>query len=143
MIKKLFTVTALLAIALSACGTGAATEPPASTATPPPATDVPVSVTEEAAASETTASPTDSPAVTDTPDQVDVNVSVTEKPTGSVQLGAGFSQDNGFALSASISQSNFFGSGKAVSAVAAEIQALVDEGARRGLWHPGALPKAS
>jgi DNA-binding transcriptional LysR family regulator len=35
------------------------------------------------------------------------------------------------------------GPGKAVSAVAAEIQALVDEGARRGLWHPGALPKAS
>lgn len=58
----------------------------------------------------------ETPAVTDTPDQVDVNVSVTEKPTGSVQLGAGFSQDNGFALSASISQSNFFGSGKAVSA---------------------------
>ncbi|AQR64689.1 outer membrane protein assembly factor BamA [Aquaspirillum sp. LM1] len=58
----------------------------------------------------------ETPAVTDTADQVDVNVSVTEKPTGSVQLGAGFSQDNGFALSASISQSNFFGSGKAVSA---------------------------
>ena len=58
----------------------------------------------------------ETPAVTDTPDQVDVNVSVTEKPTGSVQLGAGFSQDNGFALSASISQTNFFGSGKAVSA---------------------------
>ena len=58
----------------------------------------------------------ETPAVTNTPDQVDVNVSVTEKPTGSVQLGAGFSQDNGFALSASISQTNFFGSGKAVSA---------------------------
>ena len=58
----------------------------------------------------------ETPAVTDTPDQIDVNVSVTEKPTGSVTLGAGFSQDNGFALSASISQSNFFGSGKAVTA---------------------------
>ncbi len=58
----------------------------------------------------------ETPAVTDTPDQVDVNVSVNEKPTGSVQLGAGFSQDTGFALSASISQTNFFGSGKDVSA---------------------------
>ena len=35
------------------------------------------------------------------------------------------------------------GPGKAVSAVAAEIQALVDEGARRGMWHPGGLPAAA
>lgn len=35
------------------------------------------------------------------------------------------------------------GPGRAVSAVAAEIQALVDEGARRGMWHPGGLPAAA
>jgi hypothetical protein len=35
------------------------------------------------------------------------------------------------------------GPGKAVSAVAAEIQALVDEGARRGMWHPGGMPAAA
>lgn len=58
----------------------------------------------------------ETPAVPDSNDQVDVNFSVKEKPTGNVTLGAGFSQGEGLILSAGISQSNFFGSGKAVSA---------------------------
>ncbi|ACO75267.1 probable outer membrane protein [Laribacter hongkongensis HLHK9] len=58
----------------------------------------------------------ETPAVPDTADQVDVNFKVTEKPTGNVTLGAGYAQDEGLILSAGISQSNFFGSGKAVSA---------------------------
>ena len=58
----------------------------------------------------------ETPAVSDTPDQVDVNFKVTEKPTGSVQLGAGYAQTEGVILSAGISQANFFGSGKSVSA---------------------------
>ena len=45
-------------------------------------------------------------------DQVDVNVSVTEKSTGSVSVGAGYSQSEGVILSGAISQSNIFGSGK-------------------------------
>ena len=45
------------------------------------------------------------------PDQVDLNLSVTEKPTGSLQLGAGFSSAERLALSFSIKQENAFGSG--------------------------------
>jgi outer membrane protein insertion porin family len=45
------------------------------------------------------------------PDQVDLNVSVVEKPTGSLQLGAGFSSAEKLALSFSIKQENAFGSG--------------------------------
>ena len=45
------------------------------------------------------------------PDQVDLNVSVIERPTGSLQLGAGFSSAEKLALSFSIKQENAFGSG--------------------------------
>ena len=45
------------------------------------------------------------------PDQVDLNVTVVEKPTGSLQLGAGFSSAEKLALSFSIKQENAFGSG--------------------------------
>jgi outer membrane protein insertion porin family len=45
------------------------------------------------------------------PDQVDLNVVVTEKPTGSLQLGAGFSSAEKLALSFSIKQENAFGTG--------------------------------
>lgn len=46
------------------------------------------------------------------PDQVDLNVSVVEKPTGSLQLGAGFSSSERLGLSVSIKQENAFGSGQ-------------------------------
>ena len=45
------------------------------------------------------------------PDQVDLVVSVAEKPTGSLQLGAGFSSAEKVALSFAIKQENVFGSG--------------------------------
>ena len=45
------------------------------------------------------------------PDQVDVVVSVNEKPTGSLQLGAGFSSAEKVSLSFAIKQENVFGSG--------------------------------
>ena len=45
------------------------------------------------------------------PDQVDVQMNVEEKPTGSLQLGAGFSSAEKLALSFSIKQENAFGSG--------------------------------
>ncbi len=45
------------------------------------------------------------------PDQVDLNINVAEKPTGSLQLGAGFSSAERLALSFSIKQENAFGSG--------------------------------
>ncbi|MDD5404516.1 MAG: outer membrane protein assembly factor BamA [Sulfuricella sp.] len=53
----------------------------------------------------------ETPAVPGTTDQVDLNYSVTEKPTGSIMAGAGFSSSEGLILSGSISQQNVFGSG--------------------------------
>jgi outer membrane protein insertion porin family len=50
------------------------------------------------------------------PDQVDVLYTVKEKPTGAVLLGVGFSTVEKIALSASVTQSNIFGSGKYLSA---------------------------
>jgi outer membrane protein insertion porin family len=50
-----------------------------------------------------------------TPDQVDLDVKVTEKPTGSIQLGAGFSSTDKVILSAGVSQDNVFGSGTSLS----------------------------
>jgi outer membrane protein insertion porin family len=45
------------------------------------------------------------------PDQVDLVINVAEKPTGSLQLGAGFSSAEKIALSFAIKQENVFGSG--------------------------------
>ena len=45
------------------------------------------------------------------PDQVDLAVNVTEKPTGSLQLGAGYSSTDKVSLSFGITQENVFGSG--------------------------------
>jgi outer membrane protein insertion porin family len=46
-----------------------------------------------------------------TPDQVDLNFSVTEKPTGNLQLGAGYSTSENITVMAAIRQENVFGSG--------------------------------
>ncbi|MBV8658611.1 MAG: outer membrane protein assembly factor BamA [Burkholderiales bacterium] len=54
----------------------------------------------------------ETPLVADSTDQVDVNVTVTEKQTGNIQVGAGYSQSDGVVLTGSISQANIFGSGK-------------------------------
>jgi outer membrane protein insertion porin family len=58
----------------------------------------------------------ETPAVQGTTDQVDVNMSVVEKPTGNVLLGAGLGSGEGLVLSGAISQNNIFGSGKHISA---------------------------
>ena len=57
----------------------------------------------------------ETPAVPGTTDQVDVNVSVAEKSTGNIMLGAGFSSSEGLVLSTSVSQANVFGSGNRLS----------------------------
>ena len=49
-----------------------------------------------------------------TNDQVDLNVKVTEKPSGSLSLGAGFSSSDGVVLSAGINQENAFGTGTSI-----------------------------
>lgn len=54
----------------------------------------------------------ETPAVQGATDQVDVNVAVKEKSTGSITAGAGFSTGgNGVTLTAGITQANLFGSG--------------------------------
>ena len=50
-----------------------------------------------------------------TTDQLDVNYSVKETSSGSVTAGLGYSQSSGVLFNASVSQSNFLGSGKRVS----------------------------
>lgn len=57
----------------------------------------------------------ETPAVPGTLDQVDVNIEVKERPTGSVQAGAGFSSAEGLVLQASYAQQNFLGTGQAIS----------------------------
>lgn len=58
----------------------------------------------------------ETPAVPGTTDQVDVKYAVTEKSSGNILAGAGFSQSQGLVLNASISQNNFLGTGKRMSA---------------------------
>lgn len=47
-------------------------------------------------------------------DQVDINLGVTEKPTGNIMLGAGFSSNEKLTLSGAINQTNAFGSGNTI-----------------------------
>lgn len=56
----------------------------------------------------------ETPAVAGTTDQVDVNVNVKERPTGSLMVGAGFSSTEKLVLSGSVQQQNLFGSGNFV-----------------------------
>jgi outer membrane protein insertion porin family len=48
------------------------------------------------------------------PDQVDLTITVVEKPTGNLSLGAGFSSGDGLGLTAAIRQDNAFGSGNSL-----------------------------
>jgi len=64
----------------------------------------------------------ETPAVAGSPDQVDVNVAVTERPTGSLLFGVGYSDADGILLQASIQQRNLFGTGR-------ELQLSVDTSA--------------
>lgn len=57
----------------------------------------------------------ETPAVAGTPDQVDLNVNVTEKSTGSVMFGAGLSSSEGVVLGVTVNQTNFLGTGNRVS----------------------------
>ncbi|MDP2180165.1 outer membrane protein assembly factor BamA [Methylicorpusculum sp.] len=54
----------------------------------------------------------ETPPVVGTSDQIDVNYTVVERPSGNLTAGVGFSQTQGIILNANISQDNVFGSGK-------------------------------
>lgn len=56
----------------------------------------------------------ETPVVPGTTDQVDLNVRVTEKETGNLLFGIGYSQGQGAVLTASVAQSNFLGTGNRV-----------------------------
>ena len=58
----------------------------------------------------------ETPAVAGTTDQVDVNINVTERSTGSIQFGAGLSSNEGVVLGLTVNQPNFLGTGNRVSA---------------------------
>lgn len=57
----------------------------------------------------------ETPPVAGSFDQVDVNFSIEERPTGQIQAGAGYSSTEGLVLQGSYSQQNTFGTGHAVS----------------------------
>ncbi|MBS1170975.1 MAG: bamA [Burkholderiaceae bacterium] len=58
------------------------------------------------------------PEVPGVPDQVDVNMTVAEKPTGNLLVGVGFSQSEKLMLQSSIQQDNFAGTGNTVGLTA-------------------------
>lgn len=58
----------------------------------------------------------ETPAVPGSNDQVDININVTERSTGSVQFGAGLSSNEGVVLGVTVNQQNFLGTGNRVSA---------------------------
>ena len=57
----------------------------------------------------------ETPPVVGTSDQIDVDYTVVEKPSGNLSAGIGFSQVQGIVLNANIAQDNVFGSGKRVN----------------------------
>ncbi|MGK9065206.1 outer membrane protein assembly factor BamA [Stutzerimonas chloritidismutans] len=57
----------------------------------------------------------ETPQVPGTDDQIDVNYSVEEQPSGSIMASIGFAQNAGLILGGSISQNNFLGTGNRVS----------------------------
>jgi len=57
----------------------------------------------------------ETPAVPGTTDQVDVNYSVKERPSGNLLLGLGFSQSQGLIFNTNVTQNNFLGSGKSLN----------------------------
>jgi len=57
----------------------------------------------------------ETPSVPGSGDEVDINVTVSEKPSGSLLAGLGYSQSDGVVVNASINQDNFAGTGKKVA----------------------------
>lgn len=57
----------------------------------------------------------ETPAVPGSTDQVDLNITVTERPTGSVQFGAGLSSNEGVVFGVTVNQPNFLGTGNRVN----------------------------
>lgn len=57
----------------------------------------------------------ETPTVPGSTDQIDVNYSVTERPSGNLMVGVGYAQSSGFLFNTSVTQDNFLGSGRRMS----------------------------
>ena len=57
----------------------------------------------------------ETPSVQGAADQMDVNLSVKEKSTGNISIGAGYSSGEGLVLSGAVTQANLFGTGNHIS----------------------------
>jgi outer membrane protein insertion porin family len=57
----------------------------------------------------------ETPSVPGSQDQVDMNVTVKERPSGNLLFGVGYSDSDGILFNASVKESNLFGSGKELS----------------------------
>jgi outer membrane protein insertion porin family len=57
----------------------------------------------------------ETPAVPGTSDQIDVNYNITEKSSGNIMAGVGYSQLQGIIFNANVTQDNVFGTGKRVA----------------------------
>jgi outer membrane protein insertion porin family len=58
----------------------------------------------------------ETPAVPGSPDQVDLDMTVTEKPTGNLLAGVGYSSADGLVLTGQVSQNNVLGTGNSLAA---------------------------
>src|SRR6201987_2612564 len=58
----------------------------------------------------------ETPSVPGSPDQVDLDITVTEKPTGNLLAGVGYSSADGVVFTGSVSQNNVFGTGNPLAA---------------------------
>jgi outer membrane protein insertion porin family len=59
----------------------------------------------------------ETPAVPGANDQVDVNYTLVERPSGSLMFGIGYGQESGLLLNASVTQNNFLGTGNQLGVV--------------------------
>lgn len=59
----------------------------------------------------------ETPAVPGASDQVDVNYTVVERPSGSLMFGVGYGQESGVLLNVSVTQNNFLGTGNQLGVV--------------------------
>ena len=66
----------------------------------------------------------ETPSVPGSPDQVDVNITVTEKSTGNLLVGIGYSSADKLVVSGSVSQNNVFGTGNSLTASVNSSKAL-------------------
>src|SRR5208282_2559841 len=57
------------------------------------------------------------------PDKIIIDFEITEKPTGTFQVGAGFSSVENFIATAQVQQANLFGNGQSL-ALSAQLSAL-------------------